>query len=146
MYDNHSLHDERILRYIKWRFKSLSAHTIWRYPSLSEILGMIGHDRFCKTYIFELLSKFYDRKNHLDFWISRHKPNPLSSGTTGALQLPVDRFSNLYATVSGTVPGLTEIQLSCLVCAFVNRRVQIQCVQCELRDSYNTITWWLREI
>ena len=42
---------------------------------------MIGHDRFCKTYIFEFLSKFYVRNNHLDFWISRHKPNPLSSGT-----------------------------------------------------------------
>ena len=66
----------------------------------------------------------------------------------GALQLPVDRLSNLYATVSGTVPGLTEIQLSCLVCAFVNRRVQIQYVQCELQENRSTkriycqIRWW----
>ena len=67
----------------------------WRYPSLSAILGMIGHDRFCKTYIFEFLSKFYVRNNHLDFWISRHKPNPLSSGTTILNSNLRDHFVNL---------------------------------------------------
>ena len=115
----------------------------------------------------------------------------------GVPQLPLDRFGNLYATVSGTGPGLgvvdwetnvrdklaiaslhgriarikrcwpnitvlyiynyarlTEIRLSCLVCAFVHRRVQIQCVQqqwslfCEMQENRGTkrgycqIGWW----